>query len=155
MEWSSAEAVGARKGQWKSRRVINLDNVFRDHTYYWMNKDLVMPRIIRAINGGEDPWPEAGITTKKLKRHIEGVAQLVTLRLAMLGSIIGSVTYFLLNWRGFRTLWYQLWGEQPFEFKPAPEEWIPIVIILAVIGLYQTLRAWKFGDISGGSAKPS
>jgi hypothetical protein len=52
--------------QMKERKVINKDSMLFDHVSYWENSELVMPRIVRAINGGTDyPWPEAGITDEK------------------------------------------------------------------------------------------
>lgn len=117
----------------KRRRVINLDNPIRDHSYYWQNKALVIPRIARAINGGEYPWQEAGITEEKLKRHIDGVATLVLLRLIMVLVVVSSLVAASLN----------LVGTLPF--LPVP---IPLLVALIAVGLYQSIRSWKFGDIS-------
>lgn len=74
-----SEAIIAKAGidpvkQMKARMVINKDSLIYDHVTYWENKELVMPRIARAINGGtEYPWPEAGITEEKVSRRI-GIA---------------------------------------------------------------------------------
>lgn len=120
--------------QVKRRRVVNLDNPVRDHTYYWRNKELVMPRIARAINGGVDyPWPEAGITEKKLKRHYGGVAMLVGLRILMTLIVVASLVA-----SGFNLI-----GN--LSFLPMP---VPLLIALVAVGLYQAIRSWKFGDIS-------
>ena len=73
--------------QMKERMVINKDSLIYDHVTYWENKELVMPRIARAINGGtEYPWPEAGITEEKVSRRI-GIA----LRYASLIEIVFSL----------------------------------------------------------------
>ena len=60
------------KSQMKEREVINKDNVVFDHVSYWENKELVMPRIVRAINGGKEyPWKQAGITEEKVLKRIQ------------------------------------------------------------------------------------
>jgi hypothetical protein len=78
--------------QVKRRQVINEDNVFLDHSSYWKNIDLVMPRIARAINGGTDyPWPEVGITKEKVSRHIERVAGFSKYTKIVLGIILAGI----------------------------------------------------------------
>jgi len=120
--------------QVKRRRVINLDNPIRDHSFYWHNKRLVMPRIARAINGGIDyPWPEAGITTKKRERHYKGVASLVALRLLMCIIVVACLVVMNLN----------IFGTLTFLSIP-----LPLFIALLVIGLYYAIRSSMFGDIS-------
>ena len=122
------------ESQVKRRRVINLDNPIRDHSYYWKNRALVIPRIARAINGGtEYPWPEAGITDEKVKRHIQGVALLVLLRLLMAIIVIGCLVMVVLNLTGTlvllsNTIWF--------------------FFILLAVGAYQAIRSYRFGDIS-------
>ncbi|MBI2850518.1 MAG: alpha/beta hydrolase [Chloroflexi bacterium] len=80
--------------QMKERKVINTDNFVFDHSSYWGNKELVMPRIVRAINGGKGyPWPEAGITEDKVSRRVRIALRVVSLTeialfLAMLAVII-------------------------------------------------------------------
>ena len=114
--------------------MINLDNPVRDHSYYWKNRALVIPRIARAINGGaEYPWPEAGITDEKVKRHIQGVALLVLLRLLMAIIVIGCLVMVVLNLTGTlvllsNTIWF--------------------FFILLAVGAYQAIRSYRFGDIS-------
>ncbi len=82
------------KEQMKERRVINKDSLIFDHNSYWENIELVMPRITRAINGGEeDPWPEAGITDKKVSERVQKAFKFDNLSqkimfLVMLGLII-------------------------------------------------------------------
>ncbi len=61
--------LGIPDSKIKQRRVVNLDNPITDHDFYFPNKYEVVPRIARAINGGEYPWAEAGITEEKLRYH--------------------------------------------------------------------------------------
>ncbi|HEY90427.1 MAG TPA: hypothetical protein G4O07_01215 [Dehalococcoidia bacterium] len=122
------------ESQVKRRRVINLDNPVRDHSYYWKNRALVIPRIARAINGGiEYPWPEAGITDEKVKRHIQGVASLVLLRLLMAVVAIGCLVMVVLNLTGTLALL-------------SNTAWL--FFILLAVGAYQAIRSYRFGDIS-------
>ena len=72
--------AGVYPCQVKRRRVSNLMNPVRDHSYYWCNRSEVGPRIARAINGGDYPWPEAGITKEKLEDHYGGLKGLIKLR---------------------------------------------------------------------------
>ncbi|MFC1905154.1 hypothetical protein ACFLXT_05310, partial [Chloroflexota bacterium] len=80
--------------QIKERMVINKDSLVFDHVSYWENKELVIPRIARAINGGtEYPWPEAGITEARVSERIRKALRFVNLSeiisfLIMLGVII-------------------------------------------------------------------
>ncbi len=63
--------------QVKRRKVINTDHIMADHTSYWANTDIVIPRIARAINGGiEEPWESAGITREKIIHRDKLVARL-------------------------------------------------------------------------------
>jgi hypothetical protein len=106
----------------------------RDHSYYWVNKSLVVPRIARAINGGSEyPWPEVGVTQEKLARHIRGVAMLVLLRL-VLGAVVAASLVAL----GLRLL--GALGSFPIV--------VPFFTASFGVGLYQAIRSWKFGDIS-------
>jgi hypothetical protein len=41
----------------KSWQVLNFDNPLDDHGAYFGNRQLVIPRIIRSLCGGEYPWP--------------------------------------------------------------------------------------------------
>jgi len=88
--------------QFKSRRVINKDSVILDHTTYWANKDTVMPRIARAINGGAQyPWPEARITTDRLeKRTWEAARFNLFTKVLVAAAIAGAAIYFGLKLSG-------------------------------------------------------
>ena len=82
--------------QVKRRKVINKDNIAVDHTSYWENKDTVMPRIARAINGGtEYPWPEAGITPEKLSHRAKYATRLGRLTKIVIGVVIVALVVFL------------------------------------------------------------
>ena len=128
------EQAQVHKDQVKRRRVINLDNPVRDHSYYWKNRALVMPRIARAINGGaEYPWPEAGIIDKKVRRHIQAVAILALLRLLMAIVVVGCLVMGGLTLTGVLTiLSYVVW----------------LLFALVAVGAYQSIRSSRFGDIS-------
>ncbi len=88
--------------QFKSRRVINKDSVILDHVLYWANKDTVIPRIARAINGGTQyPWPEAGITAERIeKRTMEAARFNLLTKIAAVVIIIGLAVYFGLKVAG-------------------------------------------------------
>ncbi len=69
--------------QMKEREVVNKDSPFFDHVAYWENQELVMPRIVRAINRGTNyPWPGSEITKEMVSRRI---------RIAATYSSIGEV----------------------------------------------------------------
>ena len=110
--------------------MLNLDNPVRDHSYYWKNKLLVMPRILRAINGGTDyPWSETSITDEKLTLHYNAVAWLVLLRILLSLLALGIIIVPILIFGLLPTL-------------------AILPTILVAVGLYQAIRAWQFGDVS-------
>lgn len=43
--------------QLKERQVINFDNPLQDHGGYFTNAELVLPQLVRAMTGGDYPWP--------------------------------------------------------------------------------------------------
>lgn len=86
--------------QMKERMVINKDSLIFDHNSYWENIELVMPRITRAINGGgEDPWPEAGITKKKVSERVQKALKFANLSetIAFL-AVLGIIMFLLVVW---------------------------------------------------------
>lgn len=96
------QASGIKEEQIKRRKVVNLDSPFRDHSFYFLNRDLVLPRIARAINGGTDyPWPSSGITVEKRRHHTSRVSLLTIMRLAMMVMIIGQLAL-TLAWPWYR-----------------------------------------------------
>jgi len=117
----------------KRRRVINFDNPVRDHTHYWQNRELVMPRIARAVNGGEYPWPAARITQERVRRRIRGVATLGLLRLLIALVVIASLV---------------VAGLQLVDTIPGGPMAVPEAVAVIAIGIYQLIRSRKFGDIT-------
>ncbi|MGH2739483.1 MAG: hypothetical protein ACRDH6_03215 [Actinomycetota bacterium] len=114
--------------QVKKRRVINLDSPVRDHSIYWENKDLFVPRLLRAINSGEYPWEEAGITPAKVARHTKRVGRLWLARLAVVAAVVGASVA-----AAFLT----------------PVSWVLIsAIALTGVGIYR----WLSSDIAGDLA---
>jgi hypothetical protein len=81
--------------QFKSRRVLNKDSVMVDHTSYWENKDTVIPRIARAINGGTQyPWKEARITAERVAKRTKEAARFnLFTKIAAALIIIGLAAY--------------------------------------------------------------
>lgn len=71
------QQAGLDPGQVKRRRVINADNPITDHSLYLENRDLVLPRLVRAMYGGDYPWPEAtGISPQRVRRRTIALALL-------------------------------------------------------------------------------
>jgi hypothetical protein len=73
--------------------IVNKDNPIEDHVVYWQNKALVLPRIIKVINGGQEfPWKEAGYTREKFKKHFEGVTKRLGMIVLGIGVVIVGLT---------------------------------------------------------------
>lgn len=88
-----AKIANIDSSQLKSRMVVNKDNPIEDHVTYWQNKALVMPRIIKVINGNQEyPWEEAGFTKKKFKNHFEHVTKRLGLIVIGIGVVITALT---------------------------------------------------------------
>ena len=98
--------AGLHPIQVKRRRVINEDNPLSDHTTYLANRDLVVPRILRAILAGEYPWRTAeaaeadapgrarvapDISTKTVRDRTFRVALIQLGRLTAAGIALGQV----------------------------------------------------------------
>lgn len=85
--------------QVKTRQVINEDDLLRDHFGYFHNADLVIPRLVRAVYGGEYPWNGADrwtaprITPDRIRRRTRAVAFLQALRFVLAGAV---ASYFAL-----------------------------------------------------------
>lgn len=88
--------------QMKERKVINKDSLIADHTSYWENIELVMPRITRAINGGKEyPWPEAGITDKKIARRVQAALRYADLSELVMGlAMLAAIAFVILKLTG-------------------------------------------------------
>jgi uncharacterized membrane protein YeaQ/YmgE (transglycosylase-associated protein family) len=95
--------------QLKERPVINEDDLLRDHFDYFQNTDLVAPRLIRALYGGEYPWEgddrwhSPAITRDRVRTRTNGVAKLDAIRVVLVAFIAGWIAAFITSstWRGF------------------------------------------------------
>jgi len=85
--------------QMKEREVINKDSPFFDHVAYWGNQELVMPRIVRAINRGtEYPWPGSEITKEMVSRRVRTAAMYSSIGEVILALIpIGLIVFLILK----------------------------------------------------------
>ncbi|MFN3974431.1 MAG: hypothetical protein ACK4K2_04015, partial [Dehalococcoidia bacterium] len=83
------QQAGLDPGQVKRRQVINADNPVSDHSLYLVNRDLVLPRLIRALYGGDYPWPQATAVSPQCVR--QRTWALAVLHLPMVGWVWGSV----------------------------------------------------------------
>ena len=72
---------GLQKTSIKQSRVVNLDDIINDHGAYWENKDLVAPRLVRAINGGNYPFIETHLNPARILHRLASVAKMASLRL--------------------------------------------------------------------------
>ena len=95
--------------QVERRKVANKDDLFLDHFGYWRNHETVMPRIAKAINGGEYPWEREdkanktpGITAKKLTRNFMDVMSWTGWKLFF---IVLLVVFRGMLWRGLVEVW--------------------------------------------------
>jgi len=86
--------------QLKRRPVINEDDLLRDHFGYFRNNDLVVPRLVRAIYGGDYPWSGSdkhdspAVTPDRIRHRTRGVAILQLLRFLAFGAIIAWLVLF-------------------------------------------------------------
>ena len=89
--------------QLKRRPVINEDDLLRDHFGYFRNNDLVAPRLIRAIYGGDYPWTgttrfnSTQVTQDRIRHRTRGVALLQLLRFVLIAGIVAWLVLFLAN----------------------------------------------------------
>jgi hypothetical protein len=89
--------------QLKVRRVINEDSLIHDHFGYFNNSDLVTPRLIRALYGGEYPWDGVNgretpkVTADRIAHRTHTVAWLQALRLAIGGIIVAYAAFFFVS----------------------------------------------------------
>ena len=82
-----ATAVDCR--QFKERIVINVDRPISDHHSYWDNHEMVWPRIVRAICGGEYPWPRTALGDEESQRLIRGRTERIADRNLRLLAVLG------------------------------------------------------------------
>ena len=98
-----AKMAGLDPCQIKRRPVINEDSLVRDHFGYFNNTDLVTPRLIRAIYGGEYPWLGTSradtpqITGDRVARRTRAVAALQALRMVRYGLVVGYTVFFVVS----------------------------------------------------------
>jgi hypothetical protein len=57
--------TGVKETRRKERSVINRDSLQLDHNAYSTNNSMVWPRVVRAICGGEYPWPRTEMTEEE------------------------------------------------------------------------------------------
>lgn len=77
--------------QVKTRRVINEDSLPGDHGAYFTNRELVLPRLVRAIYGGEYPWDATRPTEERIRRRNSLVLWLQTIRLGIGAVVLGLI----------------------------------------------------------------
>lgn len=89
--------------QLKRRPVLNEDDLLRDHFGYFRNNDLVTPRLIRAIYGGEYPWTgttrkdSPQVTSDRIRHRTRGVALLQLLRFLLVAGVVAWFVLFVGN----------------------------------------------------------
>ena len=140
--------------QLKQRPVINEDDLLRDHFDYFVNDDLVAPRLVRALFGGEYPWEgddrfhSPAITQDRVRARTRGVAWLDALRTALVKFIVGWVAAFIVSsaWRGFFE--HDAGALIAVNLGPLGEAITFVVALLGPISLayflYSAIRGWWF-----------
>ncbi len=84
--------------QLKLRRVINEDDLLDDHFAYFANTDIVIPRLVRAIYGGEYPWQgrnrteTVAITPDRIAHRTRMVLSLDLVRTGLAAAVVGVFT---------------------------------------------------------------
>jgi hypothetical protein len=67
----SRKITRVKETRCKERSVINRDSLLLDHNAYWTNDSMVWPRVVRAICGGEYPWPRPEMTEEENQELIK------------------------------------------------------------------------------------
>lgn len=83
------EATGVDCRQFKERIVINVDRPISDHHSYWDNHTLVWPRIVRAVCGGDYPWPRTALSDSDSQRLIRERTEAIADRNLRLLALLG------------------------------------------------------------------
>jgi hypothetical protein len=84
--------------QVEQRSIINMDDLFQDHGAYWHNREQVMVRIAKAINGGKYPWASLEPTREILVKRVKSASTWVIFRgIAVILGIAAAIV--------FRPLW--------------------------------------------------
>ena len=116
------EKAGVKGNQFESRKVVNTDTIFSDHTSYWNNQELVMPRIISVINGRfkDYPWEKVSVNHDKYNKRFN------IARNAILGQ---GVVLAMAAWAGIAFILYKT----GYLFKDIDTWWTNLLFaILAV-----------------------
>jgi hypothetical protein len=143
--------------QLKRRQVMNEDSLLHDHFTYFDNQDLVTPRLIRAIYGGEYPWDgkrvkdTPRITADRIAHRTGGVAALQAIRLLLAGIIAAYVVFYFVS-DAFRAWAARDAGAVINVDLGALGEFITLAAVLAgpiliAYYLYGFIRGWFFDDL--------
>ncbi|MFQ5861195.1 MAG: hypothetical protein ACE5IG_06570, partial [Dehalococcoidia bacterium] len=69
-------------GRFKERRVVNLDDVLNDHYAYWRNREVVLPRLVKAITHDDPAFADvSAVRPEAVRRRLRQVALAGSLRL--------------------------------------------------------------------------
>jgi hypothetical protein len=143
--------------QLKRRQVMNEDSLLHDHFTYFDNQDLVTPRLIRAIYGGEYPWDgkrvkdAPRITADRIAHRTGGVAALQAIRLLLAGIIAAYVVFYFVS-DAFRAWAARDAGAVINVDLGALGEFITLAAVLVgpiliAYYLYGFIRGWFFDDL--------
>ena len=143
--------------QLKARQVINEDDLLRDHFGYFRNTDLVVPRIIRAVYGGEYPWTGAtrtdspAITSDRVRRRTRAVAFLQALRFTLAATVVAL--FALVAWsEDVRSVFEQDAGVLIAMDLGRFGEILTLVAVLIApaliaVSVYRFVRGWWLDDL--------
>jgi len=143
--------------QLKRRPVINEDDLLRDHFGYFRNNDLVAPRLIRAIYGGEYPWTGTTryngtqVTQDRIRHRTRGVALLQLLRFLLVAGIVAWLVLFIAN-DSFRA-WFERDAGAPLGLNIGPVSQFVTAALGLVLPisfayfLYGWFRGWFFDTL--------
>jgi len=138
--WRNAQVIEANM---RRRQLVNADNPARDHGLYFRNRDLVMPRVIKAVYGGP-PWAETDVTPARVRARVERLEDLTWIRLGTLATLGG------LGWLSFaaaRLGWPGLAGT-PAGVLVQLEAWLLFGIAAVTCHVvYQGIVAWLYDDL--------
>jgi hypothetical protein len=155
-------------GSVKQRRVLNLETPTRDHSAYFRNRELVVPRLIRAINAGNHLKNNAQnlseIKPDEITRRYNAVGIISFLRIVVAILLIAHtvLVYISVSWR---TKPWELLSEiapgvfEGFE-KTLTDNFLNLNLLSAgqalvalfigfviVIGVYRAIRHWFWVDL--------
>ncbi len=140
--------------QLKVRRVINEDDLLDDHFAYFSNTDIVVPRLVRAIYGGEYPWQGANrretvaITPDRLAHRTRMVLWLDLLRSGLVAAVVALFTLLAMS-EGTQegvSLIVSAWQRDDLGNAVT----LPVTfafLVSAARPLYGAFRDWRFGSL--------